>query len=147
MDADKRSESSIISDVLRQGGRRKRVGPILVNFGHAKLNPDVIADFESPEVSYEFKSLNKNDEVKVGAVPKLDVNLCLNEINYSSDAPSVKQLNNARQFQTTFLAIRNKKTKRIKLIEANTITLGAKIKPPPTSNSVLIEEESKYRSC
>ena len=143
MDADKRSESSVISDVLRQGGRRKRVGPILVNFGHAKLNPDVIADFESPEVSYEFKSFNKNDEVKVGAVPKLDVNLCLNEINYSSEAPSVKQLNNARQFQTTFLAVRNKKTKRIKLIEANTITLGAKTKPPPTSNSVLIEEEMK----
>ena len=143
MDIEKRTEASTISEVLRQGGRRKRVGPILVNFGHAKLNPEMINQFETPNVSYEFKSMNKDNEVKVGAMPKLDINLSLNDINYSSDAPSVKQLNLANPHQTTFLAIRNKKTKRIKLIEANTITLGAKTTPPPTSNSVLIEEEMK----
>ena len=141
MDVNKKVEASKISEVLRQGGRRKRVGPILVNFGHAKLNPDAAKEFEVPNVLYEFKS--KNDEVQVGTAPNINVNLRLNKIDYSSEAPSVKQINLARPYQTTFLAIRNKKTKRIKLIEANTITLGAKITPPPTSNSVLIEEEMK----
>ena len=96
MDVNKKAEASKISEVLRQGGRRKRVGPILLNFGHAKLNPDAAKEFEVPNVLYEFKS--KNDEVQVGTAPNINVNLRLNKIDYSSEAPSVKQINLARPY-------------------------------------------------
>jgi len=136
-------DASVISEVLRQGGRRKRVGPILVNFEHGKLNPDAITSFEAPKVSYEFRSLKSNDEAPIGIAPKLDVELQVDEIVYSSNAPSVKQINRPNPYQKTFLAIRNKKTKRIRLVEANTITLGAKVTAPPSTNSLLLEEEMK----
>ena len=136
-------DASVISEVLRQGGRKKRVGPILVNFEHGKLNPDAITSFEAPKVSYEFRSLKSNDEAPIGIAPKLDVELQVDEIVYSSNAPSVKQINRPNPYQKTFLAIRNKKTKRIRLVEANTITLGAKVTAPPSTNSLLLEEEMK----
>jgi hypothetical protein len=136
-------DASVISEVLRQGGRRKRVGPILVNFGHGKLNPEAINSFEAPKVSYEFRSLKSNDEAPIGTAPKLDVELQIDEMVYSSNAPSVKEINLAHPYQKTFLAVRNKITNKIKLIEANTITVGAKVTPPPSTNSLLIEEEMK----
>ena len=138
-----RTEKPIISQVLRQGGRQKRVGPILIKFGHGKLNPDALHCFDPPSVSYDFKSFNSSDEVPIGTAPKLDVEVRADELVYSSNAPSVKQINREPQYQKTFVAIRNKKTNKIKLIEVNDITLGAVIKPPPSSNPILIEEEMK----
>ena len=132
-----------ISEVLQQGGRQSKIGPVLVKFGHGKLNPDAINSFDTPNVSYKFKSLKSNDEVPIGTAPKLDVELKLDGLLYSSNAPSVKQLNHAHPYQKTFLAVKNKKTNRIRLIEANNITLGAVITPPPSSNPILIEEEMK----
>ena len=139
----KDDKKGVIKEVIRQGGRQKRVGPILVNFGHGKLNPEAIDCLEAPKVSYEFKSLKSSDDVPVGKAPKLDVEIKVDQIMYSSNAPSVRQINTAYPYQKTFVAIRNKKTKTIKLIEANTITLGAKVTPPPSSNTILIEEEMK----
>ena len=137
------TERPTISDVLQQGGRQKRIGPILVEFGHGKLNPDALDSFDTPKVSYEFKSLKSSDEVAIGTAPKLNVELQVDGLVYSSNAPSVKQINRAHPYQKTFLAVRNKKTNRIRLIEANNITLGAVITPPPSSNPILIEEEMK----
>ena len=53
--------------------------------------------------------------------------------------------NRAQPYQRTFLAVRNKRTQRIRLIEANTVTLGATVTPPPSSNPILIEQELKQK--
>ena len=134
---------STISEVSRQGGRSKHLGPIIVDLGHGKINPDVVSSFEVQKVSYDFKSSNPRDEVPIGASPSLNVELKLDELVYSSEAPSVKQINSNEPYQKTFLAIRNKTTNKIRLIEANSITLGAIVKPPPSTNPILIEEEMK----
>ena len=48
-------------------------------------------------------------------------------------------------YQRTLVAIRNKRTNRVKLVETSTVLLGAMVQPPPTTNAVLIKEDLKRR--
>ena len=123
------------------------MGPTLINFGHAKLNPDSLDSFEPPRVAYDFPSTQQqqNRMQQYGTTPLLNIELKLDGLTYSSNTPSVKQLNLPDQHQTNFLAVRNKKTNKIKLIEANTITLGAVTTPPASTNPVLLEQELKQQ--
>jgi len=117
---------------VRQGGRSRRVGPIIVKFEHAELKPESINDFDPPIVEHGFESQN---EIPVGEAPSLKVELKLDGTTYSSNAKSVRC--NGPQYLRNFIAIRNKKTNKTRLVEVNSVTLGAITSPPSSTNHVL----------
>jgi len=132
MESSKEGKKAIISEVLRQGGRSRRIGPIVVKFEHAELKPESINDFDLPIVEHDFESKN---EIPLGEAPSLKVELKLDGTTYSSNAKSVRC--NGPQYLRNFLAIRNKKTNKTRLVEVNNVTLGAITSPPSSTNHVL----------
>ena len=78
-----------ITDVLLQGGRHERVGPVLISFEHGKVDPEAFKSFQT-KLSYEFQPTRSGGEVLSGAGPKLDVELQIDNFIYSSNAPQVK---------------------------------------------------------
>jgi len=132
-------ESSVISDVLRQGGRRDSVGPVLVRFEHGSVDPEAFNSFEVKDFAFQFpKSGDKSS-------PDVKLDLSAGKMTYSTSAKSVKGRHGSTPYQRTLVAIRNKRTNRVKLVETSTVLLGAMVQPPPTTNAVLIKEDLKRR--
>jgi len=133
-----------ISGVQRQGGRQERLGPVLVCFEHGQVDPDAFQLSMNPELKYEFAaSATGEDGPPLGATPKFDLKIASGNLVYSSSAKSVKGRMGGNPYQKTLLAIRNKRTHRVKLIETCSVSVGALVEPPPSTNSILLKEEIK----
>jgi len=140
----RRKERTLISGVHRQGGRQGRLGPVLVGFEHGQVDPESFRHM-SPELRHEFASTTSSTGEDmgpaVGATPKLELNIATDKLSYSSSAKSVKSRMGGNPYQRTLLAIRNKRTHRVKLIETSSVCVGALVEPPASTNSILLKEE------
>lgn len=135
-----RDGGALISGVYRQGGRQERLGPVMVRFEHGQVNPEAFQRM-TPELKYQFPA--GDDSPALGATPKFDLKIAADNLVYSSGAKSVKGRMGGNPYQKTLLAIRNKRTKRVRLIETSYVSVGALVEPPPTTNTILLKEEIK----
>jgi len=135
---------STISDVLRQGGRKDSCGPILVRFDHAEVNPSAFqTDFEVKKFECQFPKSDSSQGRSAGQNPQINMEISAGKLTYSTSAKSVKSRHGGSPYQRTLLAIRNKRSGLVKLVETCNVLLGAVVEPPPTTNAVLIKEELK----
>jgi len=132
----------VVSDVLRQGGRQGAVGPVLIRFPHASgVDPGGFENnFKVNEFGAKFPEGGNADNYNS---PNISLALSNGKMTYSTEAGSVEGRSGENPYQKTLLAIRNKKTGKVKLVETNTVLLGPMVAPPPTTNDVLIREQLK----
>jgi len=140
-------DDCVISSVVRQGGRQGRLGPVLVRFEHGQVVPDAFQQMPL-EFSYKFPdSIKSEDEAAAlkPTLPKCDLKMTAKNLTYSSNTKSVKgrTISSGNPYQKTFLAIRNKSTRRVKMVEACCVSLGATVDPPASTNTLLLKEEIK----
>ena len=72
----------------------------------------------------------------------LDIKLTTDSMTYKN----ISKDNNADQFYTTFIAIRNKTTGKTRLIEANEIVLKPEVTYPKSTNPVLLQESHENKT-
>jgi len=126
-----------ITDVQRQGGKKARPGPILVNFEHGKLNPERCGDF-SANVNYAFLDQSSGDKKKK---PKIELTIKGQHLDYSNNVKSVAGCATSDHL-VTYIGIRDKETNTMRLVEANVITVGADVSPPASTNPMLKEKSN-----
>eukprot|EP00095_Tigriopus_kingsejongensis_P008452 maker-scaffold18_size714446-snap-gene-1.16 protein:Tk08452 transcript:maker-scaffold18_size714446-snap-gene-1.16-mRNA-1 annotation:"protein rft1 homolog" len=124
---------SVVTDVIHQGGPSGKIGPILVQFEHGKLSDETSLDQFETQLSYTFKDDGKVRKCR----PEINLGVQNQRMKYSNRANSVRNIR-PNPYMSTFLAIKNKKTNQIRLVETNTITLGAMVKAPTTTNTQLL---------
>ncbi|XP_059086000.1 uncharacterized protein LOC131882766 isoform X2 [Tigriopus californicus] len=125
-----------VSNVSHQGGPSQKIGPILVNFEHAGVTPEAALEQFQAKLSYTFPDTTKVRKSR----PELDLSLQTDHIKYSNKAPSVQGIRPS-PYLSTYLAIKNKITGQIRLVETNSVTVGALVKTPKTTNLQLLNEE------
>ena len=121
-----------ITDVQRQGGKKARPGPIMVNFEHGKLNPERCNQF-SASVDYSFPDESSGDKRKK---PKIELAIKGQHLDYSNTVNSVAGCTSSDHL-VTYIGVRDKETNTMRLVEANVITVGAEVSPPESTNPML----------
>jgi len=72
----------------------------------------------------------------------LDITASTDRLTYSSLAPSVKG-QQPKPYMKTYLALRNKETNEVKMVEANVAVLGAIVEEQKSTNPLLAEENAQ----
>ena len=127
-----------ITDVQKQGGKKARPGPVMVNFEHGKLNPEHCTDF-SANVDYSFPDEASGDKRKK---PQIELTIKGQHVNYSNAVKSVGGCASSDHL-VTYIGVRDKETNTMRLVEANVITVGAEVSPPESTNPMLKEKSEK----
>jgi len=127
-----------ITDVQKQGGKKARPGPIIVNFEHGKLNPERYGDF-SANLDYSFPDEASGDKRKK---PNIELTIKGQHLDYSNAAKSVGGCASSDHL-VTYIGVRDKETNTMRLVEANVITVGAEVSPPESTNPMLLTDKSK----
>lgn len=135
----KHSDVLNISSVVRQGGPNSKVGPVLVEFEHGKVYPESFQTFKA-SLKCKFPDAKSQDGIiPYGTAPKLDVKVKTDGMTYSSKADSIKDIRRPDQYRKTLLAIRKKGCDTFKLVELNSVMVGAQVEPPAVKNPQMLE--------
>ena len=126
-----------ITDVQKQGGKKARPGPIMVNFEHGKMNPECCGDF-SANVDYSFPDEDSGGKRKK---PKIELTVKGQHLDYSNAVKSVGGCASSDHL-VTYIGVRDKETNTMRLVEANVITVGAEVSPPQSTNPMLLTDKS-----
>jgi len=121
----KKSKSMVISEVIRHNPASGMVGPVLPRFRHAPCDP------------HQLANTNVETDMEVtwtGNRPNIQLSLTTPHMTYKSCKEETKKYHN------TFIAIRNKKTGKTRLIEASTTVMEPSVIAPKTTNPVLLQE-------
>ncbi len=105
-----------------------------MNFEHGPVIPDAFANFKT-KIKIGLPE-GKNCENENGPVLKLRAKS--DHLTYTSTVPSLRG-QRYDPYYSTYIGLRNKEDGTIKLIEVEEMTLGAKVKPPQTRNTVLLQ--------
>lgn len=129
-----------ITQVCKQGGRKRKLGPVIVHFEHGQVNPDAFEDFRAG-LTYDFPDEQK-DISKISSEPKLEVYVKSKHLTYSNEAPAAKDIK-PNPYTRTLLAIRDRETNQVRLVETNTVVVAGEVTFPTTSNPFLVELRDK----
>jgi len=120
----KKSNLMHIDDVTNQTRQSGKLGPIMPVFQHAPFDPESL-------IANTTSSLTTVWEADK---PKLDLSINSSNMTYTYVEGE------GNPFYTTYVALRNKKTGKTRLIEANQVVMKPKVNYPPTKNPLLLQE-------
>lgn len=124
----KKHKSIQVSEVVKQSSQTGKVGPVILNFRHAPFSPFQLANNQvEADMSVVWKSKK----------PNLSLNITTPNMSYHNSQDQVPKYHN------TFIAIRNKKTGKTRLIEANGAVMVPTVSAPATLNPLLLEPDTK----
>lgn len=116
-----------IDDVSLQTRQNGKVGPILPVFQHAVCHPASLVTSSSAKVESDWGSAG--DKVNI------DLTISTDHMTYQS----VER--NKNQVYTTYLAIRDKNTRKTRVVEVNPVVMKPKVTYPTSKNPLLLQKE------
>jgi len=127
----KKPKTLIVSEVVRQSARTCRVGPIIASFQHAPFTSSLPNSVVETDITVPTWTGDK---------PNIQMELTTPHMTYTSVGKE------GPIYHNTFIAIRNKKTGKTRLIEANETVLAASVEAPQTTNPLLLREPEKEQT-
>ncbi len=110
----------------------------LVSFEHGRVKSDRCDDFK-PKLKYSFPSAASGDgSATKSRKPNICLKLKTKHVRYSNEVESVKQA--GENHLVTYIGVRDKRSDKMRLVEANLVAVGAEIDSPPTTNMLLLEK-------
>jgi len=127
----KKHKPLIVSEVFGQSAQSGRVGPVLTTFLHAPCSPSELANSKvDTDMSVSWKENS----------PNIQLSLSTPHLTYNSSKEPVTKYHN------TYIAIRNKKTGKARLLEANNVVMVPAVAAPQTTNLLLLQEPDKEQT-